>query len=134
MFGVIGFFGLGFATAAYLGQFQNGVSISSNDGLQNQPYGVQGAKSVLSVINVEAMSHQSYENCLAYGSGESLTVTCPTQYGYVYKAILDLPKDLADKFSGTVFSIRGVSLTEGLDGSVMLHYQNNDYMTNFFAS
>lgn len=134
IFGVIGFFALGFATAAYLGHFQNDISISKTDSFQNQLYSAEGLKSTPSMINVEATSHQSYENCLAYGSGESLTVTCPTQYGYVYKAILGIPRDLADKFSGEAFSIRGVSLIESLDGSVILHYQNNDYKTNFFAS
>jgi hypothetical protein len=134
IFGVIGFFALGFATASYLGHFQNTVSISNTSGFQNQPYSAEGVQSSLSVISVESTSHQLYQNCLGYGSGESLTVTCPTQYGYVYKAILDMPKGLADKFSDGVFSIRGVSLTENLDGSVILKYQNNDYTTNYFAS
>ncbi|MGH2612333.1 MAG: hypothetical protein ACRDFB_04720, partial [Rhabdochlamydiaceae bacterium] len=62
-----------------------------------------------------------------------VTVTCPTQYGYVYNAILDMPKDLASKFTDSVFSIRGVSLIEQSDGSVVLQYQNSNYLTSFFA-
>ena len=132
--GVIGFFTLGFATAAYLGLFQNAISVPNTDGFQNQPYGAKEAQSPISVNNMGATSNQSYENCLAYGSGESLTVTCPTQDGYVYKAILEMPIDLANKFSDTVFSVRGISLAENLDGSVTMQYQNSNYKTNFFPS
>ena len=77
---------------------------------------------------------EDLQNCLAYGSGESVTVTCPTQYGYVYKAILGMPQDLAAKFSDTVFSIRGVSVSEISDGTVILEYENAIYRTGFFAS
>jgi len=71
---------------------------------------------------------------LAYGSGESVTVTCPTDYGSAYKAILDMPKDLSAKFSYAMFSIRGVSVNENVDGSIVLLYLNNEYKTNFFAN
>ncbi len=74
------------------------------------------------------------QNCLAYGSGESVTVTCPTEQGYVYKAILEMPKDLAARFSDAVFSIRGVSVAENSDGTVALKYENANYVTTFFAS
>ena len=77
---------------------------------------------------------KSFQNCLAYGSGESVTVTCPTDYGSAYKAILDMPKDLSAKFSYAMFSIRGVSVNENADGSVVLLYLNNEYKTNFFAN
>lgn len=73
------------------------------------------------------------QNCLAYGSGESVTVKCPTQYGYVYKAILNMPKDLASKFSDSVFSIRGVTIAENSDNNVAIQYQNNIYLTSFFG-
>src|SRR3989475_7924007 len=77
---------------------------------------------------------KSFQNCLAYGSGESVTVTCPTDYGSAYKAILDMPKDLSAKFSYAMFSIRGVSVNENVDGSIVLLYLNNQYKTNFFAN
>lgn len=77
---------------------------------------------------------EALSNCLAYGSGESVTVTCPTQYGYVYKAILEMPQGLSDRFSESVFSIRGVSVSENSDGSVTLQYENTGYRTGFFAS
>lgn len=120
--GIAGFFILGFATAAYIDLFENffpdmrGVE---QDGAPS-PEHVTGSQNVL-------------ENCLAYGSGQSVTVTCPTQYGYMYKAILGMPKDLASKFSDSVFSIRGVSLIENSDATVVLQYQNVNYLTGFFG-
>jgi hypothetical protein len=133
--GVIGFFTLGFATAAYFGLFQDVNFIQNTGHLQNQPSGTEAAKfpNSDSIIS-QNTSYNSYENCLAYGSGESITVMCPTLNGFVYDAILGMPRDLAQKFSDTVLSIRAVSLTENLDGSVTLHYQNSYYNTNFFVS
>ncbi len=75
-----------------------------------------------------------FENCLAYGSGQSMTITCPTKYGYVYKAILNIPQKLASEFSNQVFSIRGISVVEYSDGSVVLQYNKNLYTTSFFAN
>ena len=123
--GIVGFFILGLSTAAYLEVFPN---ISPNIlpvELDTNPITHMGSFS--SANNI-------FQNCLAYGSGESVTVTCPTQYGYVYKAILETPKDLAIRFSDSVFSIRGVSVIENSDATVILQYQNNNYLTSFFAS
>lgn len=123
-FGIIGFFILGFTTAAYLDIFQNPFSSPAVMKSDNIPVPQTRYAGTIS---------DSLQDCLAYGSGESVTVTCPTQYGYVYNAILDMPKDLASKFADSVFSIRGVALIEHSDGSVVLQYQNNNYLTNFFA-
>ena len=76
----------------------------------------------------------SYDNCLAYGSGESITVTCPSGNGSVYKQILNMPQDLKKEFSDSVFSIRGVIITENSDGSIVLQYQLKKYVTNSFGS
>ena len=124
IFGVIGFFILGFTAAAYLDVFQNQFSGAEL---------VKSGNTPVPQVHYAATISDSLQDCLAYGSGESVTVTCPTQYGYVYNAILDMPKDLASKFADSVFSIRGVSLTEHSDGSVVLQYQNNNYLTSFFA-
>jgi len=123
-FGVIGFFILGFTTATYLDVFSNQFSSTELIKSGNAP---------VPQVRYAVTLSDSLQDCLAYGSGESVTVTCPTQYGYVYNAILDMPKDLASKFADSVFSIRGVSLTEHSDGSVVLQYQNNNYLTSFFA-
>ena len=123
--GIIGIFILGFATNAYLDLDQ---TPASNAEMTNP------GTATVSQVRYASTIPDSLQNCLAYGSGESITITCPTQYGYVYKAILDMPKDLASMFSDSVFSIRGVSVIENSDGTVMLQYQNNHYLTNFFAS
>ncbi len=124
-FGIIGFFILGFVTNGYI------------DAVQTPPSSIEMEKpnvaSEPQPVYPQAI-HDSLQNCLAYGSGESITVTCPTQYGYVYKAILNMPKDLASLFSNSMFSLRGVSVTENSDGTVVLEYQNIHYLTNFFAN
>ncbi len=79
-------------------------------------------------------SGKSYDDCLAYGSGESITVTCPTNDGSVYKGILNVPPNLKKDFSDSVFSIRGVSVTENSDGSVLLQYQMKKYLTDYFGN
>lgn len=84
--------------------------------------------------NFPIASSQSYDNCLAYGSGESITVTCPTDSGTVYKGILNMPPDLKKGFDSTVFSIRGISVTENHDGSVVLHYHLKQYLASYFGS
>jgi hypothetical protein len=125
IFGVIGFFVLGFATANYFDLFQSQAS---------------EAQTMKTVIvpplpqNHDILPRGSFDNCLAYGSGQSMTVTCPTEYGYVYEAILGMPEKLASEFSGEVFSIRGLSVVEYSDGSVVLQYHKNLYSTNFFAN
>ena len=75
-----------------------------------------------------------YENCLGSGTGKSITVTCPNDKGFVYRAVLDLPRELAIKFSNDVFAIRGISLSEKSYGSVVLEYQKNSYTTRFLQS
>ncbi|HKU33883.1 MAG TPA: hypothetical protein VJR22_08580 [Candidatus Nitrosotalea sp.] len=127
--GIIGFFILGFATNAYLDVVQTPISDAEMTNAE-----MTNPDTAMHQVRYASTIPGSLQNCLAYGSGESVTVTCPTQYGYVYKAILDMPKDLANTFSDSVFSIRGVSVTENSDGTVLLQYQNNHYMTNFFAS
>jgi len=122
--GIVGFFVLGIATAAYFDIFHtpsSDVIVDSN--LISLPQMVQPS----------VISQKSFVNCLAYGSGESVTVACPTDYGPAYKAILYIPKELSEKFSEAVFSIRGVSVIDNSDGSVILRYQNNDYKTYSFA-
>ena len=121
-FGIIGFFVLGFATANYFDLFQSQTSDAQTMKTTIQQPLPQ---------NHVNLSRGSFDNCLAYGSGQSMTVTCPTEYGYVYKAILDMPQKLASEFSGEVFSIRGLAVIEYSDGSVVLQYHKNLYVTNF---
>lgn len=75
-----------------------------------------------------------YENCLGSGTAKTLTVICPNEKGYVYKAVLDMPKELGIKFSNDLFAIRGISLGEKSDGSVVLEYQKSSYTTRFLKT
>ncbi|MDE1725333.1 MAG: hypothetical protein KGH76_05500 [Thaumarchaeota archaeon] len=83
--------------------------------------------------NLPITNTQSYNNCLAYGSGESITVTCPTNDGTIYKGILNMPNDLSKDFTSSVFSIRGISVTEH-NGTVILQYHMKSYVTNYFGN
>ncbi len=94
-FGIVGLVVLGFSTAAYLDLFESQDS---------------AAKTVKSSLFTHEQSEylnsaaaMFYENCLGYGNEEFITVTCPTEIGYVYKAVLTMPYDLAAKFSNQVF-------------------------------
>lgn len=75
-----------------------------------------------------------YENCLGSGTSKSITVTCPNDKGFVYKAVLDMPKELGIEFANDVFAIRDISLSEKGDGSVILEYQKNSYTTRFLKN
>ena len=122
---VVGFFVLGIVTATYSDIFPaspSGAKVTDSNII-----------SLPQMIQPSVISQKSFVNCLAYGSGESVTVACPTDYGPAYKAILYIPKELSEKFSEAVFSIRGVSVIDNSDGSVILRYQNNDYKTYSFA-
>ena len=133
VFGIVGFFVLGFTSSDYFDFFQSQTSEAQTIKTTIQ----QPLSQPLSEPfpqNHDNLSHGSFNNCLAYGSGQSMTVTCPTEYGYVYKTILDMPQKLASEFSGEVFSIRGLSVAEYSDGSVVLQYQKNLYTTSFFAN
>lgn len=121
---VVGFFILGLAAASY------------HEIPQVMPDEAQATNSsdITKTSSFSMASGKSYDNCLAYGSGESITVTCPTSDGSVYKAILDMPQYLKKDFADSVFSIRGVSVTENSDGSVMLQYHLKKYVTNYFGN
>jgi len=121
---IVGFFILGLAAASY-----NGIP-------QVMPDDVQATNSshITNTASSEIEPGKSYDNCLAYGSGESITVTCPTSDGSAYKAILNMPQDLKKDFADSVFSIRGVSVTENTDSSVVLQYHLKKYTTDYFGN
>ncbi|MHB8601904.1 MAG: hypothetical protein ACYC6W_11185 [Nitrosotalea sp.] len=122
--GIVGFFVLGLAVASYLG-----VSQGVPDEAQ-----ATNSSNLAKISHFPVTSGTSYDNCLAYGSGESITVTCPTANGSVYKGILNMPQDLKKDFADSVFSIRGVSVKENPDGSVTLQYHLKKYVTDSFGN
>ena len=122
---VVGFLILGLVTTSYAGIPQ---------GIQDEAQATNSNNIAVNAIDTFPIQYgKSYNNCLAYGSGESVTVTCPTDNGTVYKGILNMPKDMKKDFSDSVFSIRGISITENSDGSVMLQYHLKKYVTNSFG-
>ena len=122
---VAGFLILGLVTTSYAGIPQ---------GIQDEAQATNSNNIAVHAIDTfPTQSGKSYNNCLAYGSGESITVTCPTDNGTVYKGILNMPKDMKKDFSDSVFSIRGISITENSDGSVTLQYHLKKYVTNSFG-
>lgn len=116
---IVGLFVVGFVTLDHLDLYANqtGTALATSQSA--------GGK-------VSTFSNIAYKNCLAYGSGESMTVTCPTKKGTVYETILGLPQNLAAKFSNTPFSIRNLSLEEHSNGSVVIKYGKNLYYSRFF--
>ena len=122
---IAGFVILGLVTTSYTGVPQGIQDEAQATNLNNI--------SVHAIDTFPTQSGKSYNNCLAYGSGESITVTCPTDNGTVYKGILNMPKDMKNDFSDSVFSIRGVTITENSDGSVTLQYHLKKYVTNAFG-
>jgi hypothetical protein len=54
--------------------------------------------------------------------------------GSVYTGILKMPQDLKKDFADSVFSIRGVSVMENTDGSVILQYHLAKYVTESFGN
>jgi hypothetical protein len=72
----------------------------------------------------------TYSNCLGNANGISLTITCPTAYGYVYKAIVNIPSGLIAQFENKVFNLRELSIIEHLN-SITIQYEKRTYEAKF---
>lgn len=72
----------------------------------------------------------TYDNCLGISDGTHLTITCPTTYGNVYKAVVQIPSELMSQFENSVFSLRGISVTEHMD-SISMQYAKKMYEAKF---
>ncbi|MHB8545828.1 MAG: hypothetical protein ACYDAJ_03595 [Nitrosotalea sp.] len=72
----------------------------------------------------------TYSDCLGVSDGTHLTVTCPTEYGSVYKAVVEIPSELISQFENDVFSLRGLAVTEHLD-SISIQYAKKVYEAKF---
>jgi len=72
----------------------------------------------------------AYGNCLGIANGVDLTVTCPTEYGYVYKAVVEIPAELVSQFDKKVFSLRNISIIEHVD-SISIQYEKRMYESKF---
>lgn len=72
----------------------------------------------------------TYNDCLGVSDGTYLTVTCPTEYGSVYKAVVEIPTELISQVENDVFSLRGLAVTEHLD-SISIQYAKKVYEAKF---
>ena len=75
----------------------------------------------------------TYNNCLGVSDGTYLTVTCPTTYGNVYKAVVQIPAELMSQFENNIFNLRGLSVTEHVD-SISIQYAKKMYEAKFVNS
>ena len=75
----------------------------------------------------------TYNNCLGVSDGTHLTVTCPTTYGSVYKAVVQIPAELMSQFENNMFNLRGLSVTEHMD-SISIQYAKKMYEAKFVNS
>ena len=75
----------------------------------------------------------TYSNCLGVSDGMHLTVTCPTEYGNTYKAVVKIPADLLSQFENSVFNLRGLSIIEHID-SISIQYAEKMYEAKFVNS
>ena len=75
----------------------------------------------------------TYDNCLGVSDGTYLTVTCPTTYGNVYKAVVQIPAELMSQFENNIFNLRGLSVTEHMD-SISIQYAKKIYEAKFVNS
>lgn len=71
-----------------------------------------------------------YDNCLAISDGKTMSIKCPTSYGYVYSAVLGIPQALIAQLHHKRFSLRGLSIIENLN-SILVQYEKKLYVTNF---
>ncbi|MHB8602108.1 MAG: hypothetical protein ACYC6W_08905 [Nitrosotalea sp.] len=75
----------------------------------------------------------TYNNCLGVSDGTQLTVTCPTTYGSVYKAVVQIPAELMSQFENNMFNLRGISVTEHMN-SISIQYAKKMYEAKFVNS
>lgn len=75
----------------------------------------------------------TYSNCLGVSDGMHLTITCPTGYGNVYKAVVDIPAELMSQFENNVFNLRGLSIIEHID-FISIQYAKKMYEAKFVNS
>jgi hypothetical protein len=75
----------------------------------------------------------TYNNCLGVSNGMQLTVTCPTEYGTTYKAVVKIPSELIAQLESNVFNLRELSVTEHVD-SISIQYAKKMYEAKFVNS
>lgn len=75
----------------------------------------------------------TYNNCLGVSDGIHLTVTCPTEYGVPYKAVVKIPIELIVQLESNIFNLRQISVIEHTD-SISIQYAKKTYEARFINS
>jgi hypothetical protein len=100
------------------------------------PYAIQSLRQIPQVdtpqVNIDNKidTKYTYDNCLGISDGTHLTITCPTTYGNVYKAVVQIPSELMSQFENNIFNLRGISVTEHTD-SISMQYAKKMYEAKF---
>lgn len=133
---VVGMIVLGMSGVTYL---QSSYNHKSTDPLVMVSSEMPHVSQTVPETNTVVIPHSdndvkpTYNNCLGIANGVDLTVTCPTGYGYIYKAVVEIPSDLISQFENKVFSLRGISVTEHVD-SISIEYGTIMYESKFMNS
>ena len=133
---VMGVIFLGVGGVSYLDSSHNGISTETRtippSAQQNI---VQDVKTTFHINTLQPSEDMkpTYTSCLGNANGVSLTITCPTTYGIVYKAVVDIPSGLASQFENKVFNVRELSIIEHVN-SVSIKYETQTYEAKFVNS
>ncbi len=133
---IVGIIILGISSANYL-EFVSSPKPSQNPVIipPENPGIVQNTNKVPQVDTLQTSVDikYTYNNCLGVSDGTYLTVTCPTTYGDVYKAVVAIPSELMSQFESNIFNLRGISVTEHMN-SISIQYAEKMYEAKFVNS
>ncbi|HXU95869.1 MAG TPA: hypothetical protein VFP45_05480 [Candidatus Nitrosotalea sp.] len=133
---VMGIIVLGMSGISYLSPSY--VHVSTEPKTTSTPTSQNVVQTVKEAPHVNILSSNddikpTYSNCLGNANGISLTITCPTTYGYVYKAIVGIPSGLISQFENKVFNLRELSIIEHVN-SITIQYEKRNYEAKFVNS
>ena len=133
---VMGIIVLGMSGISYLSPSY--VHVSTEPKTISTPISQNVVQTVKEAPHVNILSSNdniqpTYSNCLGNANGISLTITCPTTYGYVYKAIVGIPSGLISQFENKVFNLRELSIIEHVN-SITIQYEKRNYEAKFANS
>lgn len=136
IFGIMLIIVLGISGTVYFGITHSHISnqIRLPTIIQNNGQLVTGASENtlqdVSTYQLDNVVNPTYSNCLGVSNGMHLTITCPTEYGGVYKAVVSIPLTLSSQLETKVFNIRNLAITESFD-HILIEYQQKTYLAGF---
>lgn len=136
VFGIItGVIVLGISGVTYLESSHNHDSIKSKVMISSEtPTVTPTVREAYSTNTLHpSEAKPMYSNCIGMANGVDLTITCPTEYGNVYKAVVEIPSELVSQFENNVFTLRDLSVIEHMD-SISVQYAKRTYESKFINS